>query len=202
MKQKNFFDSAQAESYLSNSVIRIGEEPIYVHTVVSGKDLFYWELGAVGGSSKLKQIPLYHNDVNMHPIQLGMLATGKESKAAIYCSRMSRRAWKVGLSSGSLALSNISSENSKYIRFSKNSVLYSNSLANTIKNQYLEYKDAKKLSVDDGIPIAFSRSFAVWGDDLYYKYIGQPVGTNKKAFPVLGEGFEWLAEELQEDLNG
>ena len=202
MKKKEFFDSAQAESYLSHSIIRIAEEPIYVHTVVSGKDLYYWNLGAVGGAEKLKQIPLLHNDVNMHPIQLGMLATGKESKATIYCSRMSRRAWKVGLSSGSLTLTDISSDRSKHVRFSKNAVLFSNSLANTIKGTYLDYKQALALSRNEGVPVAFSRNFAVWADDLYYKYLGQPVGANKKTFPVLGEGFEWLAEELQEDLNG
>jgi hypothetical protein len=201
MKRKNFFDANQAEAYLSHSVIRVGDIPIYVHSVFGGV-IHYWELGTVGGSHKLKTIALEHSDVDMNCVPLGMLATGKESKATIYCSRISRRAWKVGLSSGSLGLANISNDRNKFIGFSRNAVLYSNSLANTIKGDYLDYQSAFTLSRDEGIPVAFSRKFATWNDNLYYKYLGEPVGTNKKTFPVLGEGFEWLAEELQEDLNG
>lgn len=204
MKQREFFDTNQANSYLSNSVIRLGESPIFVHAVNrerSGDILWYWDLGAVGGSERLKKVLLNNKDLDMTPVPLGMLATGKESKATTYCSRISRRAWKVGLSSGSLDLNNISIDRSKTIRFSKSAVLYSNSLANTIKGEYLDYKSAKILSKDEGVPVAFSRNFAIWGDDLYYRYVGQPVGTNKKTLPVLGEGFEWLAEVLQEDLN-
>jgi hypothetical protein len=205
MKRKEFFDIDQANAYLSNSVIRLGEDPIYVHNVYSGKSgviLSYWKLGAVGGSIALKETKLDNPDLDMSPVKLGMLATGKESKATIYCSRMSRRAWKWGLSSGSLDLTNISNDRQKRVHFNKNSVLYSNSLLNTIKGDYLKYDAALKISNEENLPIAFSRNFAVWGEDLYYKYIGQPVGKNKKTFPSLEEGFEWVYEVLQEDLNG
>lgn len=205
MKRKQFFDTVQADAYLSNSVIRLGEDPIFVHRVYDenkGPILHYWDLGSVGGHHNMKKIPLSDQDLNMNPVKLGMLATGKESKATIYCSRSPRRAWKIGLSSGSLNLDNVSNDLKRQVRFGKSNVLYSESFANTIKGKYLDFKSAMKLSKNEGIPVSFSRNFAVWGNELYYRYLGQPVGVNEKTFPILEEGFDWLVETLQRDLDG
>lgn len=205
MKQKEFYDGNQASSYLTHSVIRLGRSPIYIQKVLregSKYLLYYYHLGVVGNRSNLLVTYANNPDIDMNPVPLGMLAPGKESAATIYCTRVPRRAWKIGLTQQALALSNIDKSVEKRIRFRSGDVLISNSLQNTILNDYPSPKKATDLSKDRGLPIAFSRAFAIWDKDLYYKDIGIPVGTISAGKPTLSDDFFWLSEKLNEDLNG
>lgn len=202
MKKKLWHNTEHADAYLSSSVIRLGEDPIYVHRVY-GDQISYWPLGKVGGRNKVNVVNLYHDEVNLNPVPLGMLATSESSKATCFLSRSPRRAWKQGLASSSLILEKINKDDkAKRIRFNKNDVLYSLSLKNTIKNKYIEADAAAKLSKEEDIPVAFGRRFAIWNGKIFYKDKGVPVGTWLKTGFQLNDEFLFLKEALLEDLNG
>lgn len=207
MKQKRFFDVDHADRYLSSSVIRVGGDPVFVNRVlVSGSGnqptLYYWNLGAVGGSAKLKQLALYHADVDLNPVPLGMLSQDGDINAACYITRVPRRAWKIGLTTTSLNCGQVSSKAEEYIRFGKSGVLYSNALKNTINNQYPSIKQAAIMSKDLSLPIAFSRKFAIWMDRIYYKDLGYAVGEKVADSIVLKDEFHWLKEMVEEVVHG
>lgn len=210
MKQKKFYDVSQASSYLTHSVIRYKDRPIYVQKVLADRDsegnrrylAYYYFLGQVGYAGDIRTVWLDDENIDMNPIPLGMLAPGQESTATIYCSRMPRRAWKIGLTYQALNLSQIEKDSGKRIKFRPQDILISSSLENTILNKYPSIKTATGMSNDKKVPVAFSRSFAVWDKSVYYKDIGLPIGDVVRNRVDLTDQFFWLKEKLNEDLNG
>lgn len=206
MKQKVFFDLTHANAYLSDSVIRVGGEPVFVDSIRELKnyewEMRYWVLGKVGGENKLKTISLKNPEIDMNPVPLGMLATGAESKATCFISRSPRRAWKIGLTTSSMIINDVDKQAKKNIRWGKAAVLYSSSLRNTINDEYLSIKKAYTLSTQEDIPVAFDRNFAVWNNQLFARDLGIPIGSvDKNARVGLKDEFTYLKESLDEALD-
>lgn len=204
MKHRTFYNKEHAQRYLIHSIIMLGDMPVRVVGVTSGKAQKNFNLEWESLDKKESGwVFSDYEDINMQPVPLGMQAHEEDSKQAVpyYISRTPARAWKIGLSEDNIKQSYIVNDASKYgkgIRFGD--MLYSPSLANTIMGKYPTLSEAVDLATKVNGIKAFSRQFAVSGEgDLYFKTYGVPVGKlDKNKKPVLNEQAFFLKELLEQ----
>lgn len=204
MRTKEFYDHNHAERYLTSSIIRIKDKPIWISSTQVADDGFvlkYKHL-PLENSNRGYQYTLHsRSHVDMNPVSLGMLAIHKEDKlvGSLYVSRIPLRAWKIGLTEGNVSMQPTCDK--LFPQYSVRDLFYSKAFVNTVLGKYPSIKEAIKLSFDRQLPIAFTRRFAVDGGKLLYKALGCPVGWIKDNEPYLSENFQHLSQVLKEDYH-
>ncbi len=200
LRSKEFYDHRQAHNYLANCIVMYDGKPVYVNEVYpydnENKFLatFYYVGNAASGNRCEAKLEDKRWDLN--PVSLGFVSTldGPYIQCP-YASRIPQRAWKIGLTHDNLNLTPLKPT----LRVNKQDMFLSNNMKNTILGNYMSYKDSIKKQKQT--PIPFSRRFAVFKDNLYYKTINTPVGNVGDREPELSEKFVFLKEVLKEDLK-
>lgn len=209
MRTRTFFDNDHAFRYLTQSIIRVKDNPVYVtHTQQAddGYVLSYDRLplppSSRAGKSGTRYTIHSRDEVDMNPLPLGMLAVHQNDKveASTYLSRLPQRAWKIGLTEYNIQVSKISDK--EYTRLSLRDLIYLPAFLKTVRGDYPSMKETIRLSNERKLPIAFSRRFAIEEDKLLYKTFIVPVGEIQNNKPVLSDNFKYLAQVLEEDLHG
>lgn len=195
MKIKEFYDHRQAHAYLSECIVIHDGEPVYVNEIYQDGRKYvisYYHLPY--GNTDRKEAYLDDGKWDFTPVSLGYTSTIGQYKYSNYASRVPQRAWKIGLTVGNLNLFSIK----PVFRLDKRNLFFSENLKNTVLNRYPKYSTA--YNKKDEFPTAFSKRFAIFKDDLFYKSINVPAGKAKKDGPELNEKFKFLQEVLDEDL--
>lgn len=209
--QRNFYDKQQAQSYLSSSIVRLNGEPIYV-TNIEGSgfpncSLYYM---TVGNQNKKGSCRLKDSALDFTPVPLGMMNMPAQMTGtipiAVYCSRMPRRAWKVGLSSSALHLSitTVSHETQARMAIDRGRLMLSSAFRQLVVGNYPSFEKVvgRLEKAQDETSIAFSRRFALRKDNtVWYKATTEPVGRWTKNGITLNTKFQYLAEVLEEDMS-
>lgn len=200
--KKEFYDRDHAQNYLSNTVIRLGGNPIYIDHIDYGRGdqlvAIYYPSDKVDKDNR-KIVRLDNEELDLTPVPLGFLSVINTADTMTgWCSRIPQRKWKQGLSHNSLTV--ISPVGYRFLH-DRQRVLVSRELARTIKGQFAPLNKALELSKELQKPIAFSRRFAVDSKNLFYKNHQVTVGTIENKIPVLDEDMGFLSEALNEDLN-
>jgi hypothetical protein len=210
MKNRDFDSLKRASAYLTSSVIRLGKTPIYIQKVEEGKNkktsfvLKYNEVGA----APILTVNLGHPKINMNPVKLGWLSVNPDSKCqSLYLSRRPNRTWHAGLCANNLQM--VYQYESGHVVSTggvKNPSFFSKSkeLRDTILGKYPSFEDAKKFAASHPkLFWPFSRNFALFGSDVYYRHILHPVGVVVDGSVVLNAPASTLfMEVLHEDLHG
>jgi hypothetical protein len=207
MLSDKFWDGGQADMYLTNSVIRVGKEPVYVlNTVPMGGGRYrmeYHPLTVYAGAENVerKSIDVDDEDVDASPVPLGMVLTDRgEDSQAYYVSRYPRRMWKIGLNMKNIAVQGMPEQN----RCDGSFLIGgpgSGWLRNTIVNEFPSYEKSQYTSKKDRVPQAFSRHFLLNKGKLYYKNSRSSVGIANMAGPVLLDSHQHLQQVLEEEMN-
>lgn len=201
MSVKKFYDTNHANSYLSNSIIMLGEEPIYVRDVIrkDGKDLIRYLTEPFEG--KIKSISLTNKLVDFSPLPLGLAnSLSRGQPRVVKISRMPTRNWKVGITRNNVMISDMLSGE----RLLVDNYIPSIALCNTVKDIYPEYMEAiDTMKTIKAGRVAFSRKFAI-DDHLRIRHIhfDDYVGVHGSGGPTLLPSFEWMRGSLDEVLNG
>ena len=212
MRDYRFYNTAQMNAYLNNSVIRVDNEPVYVlegYNTQSGQPkLAYCFLGK-RRESKNKSVLIYSKNVDLSPIPLGFMNNITDDKNQIaVVNRRPARNWKMGLSDTNMKISNPI----KYLGYTPGptteAVIVSENLRRTVIGLYPGFEQALKDLKKGPFPnsIAFARHFCLEKEDKkaainlwYYKY-EKAVGCIDESIPILNQKFNFLAEHLEESL--
>lgn len=209
MKTREFYNSAHASSYLSNSIIRVADEPVVVVDAVGtrGKyNIIYHRLVDLGSGEGAKSIAYNDPDVDMSPVPLGFswtdnpVISGYNMNYTVHIHRNPVRAWKVGLYNRNAEVVKVLGQGSERL---KSYWIPSKMLRDTIVGIYPTIDEALSLvEMKQGV-VPFSRRFAVYGNSLIYKTFMEPVGyvNERNSEPQLGERYQFLKEVLEEDLR-
>lgn len=168
-----------ANSRLQGTIVRLGDEPVFVHSVGPGMK---------AEVSKLEDIYTNFttdaNELNVTPVPLGMCNFGD---TVSYLSRIPlRRDWRQGLRRENFKSSNID-----------HAAIPPDVLAKVIKGQYPSLKEALETVAKKKGAIAWHRNWAVDSDGkLIYKL--SVVGTSKDGMLLLDKPYQYLAEALEE----
>lgn len=203
MKNKKFFNLDQAIRYLGETVITFKSKPIYIYGIDTGRhsknfELHYYDVG--DDEHKSKFILSDNSDIDMTPVPLGLMSNKSNMKHSCgMVMRMPLRMYKIGLNRSNVRVENtVPSLNARY-RSRNSELLTSKELRDTVAGDYPRYSECFKASAKDGNALAFSRRFAVCGEQLYYKALGVAVGGAKPSGPSLDENCFFLKEALEED---
>ena len=219
---KGFYDISHMNNYLSKSLIRIQEEPIWVNGVVEGDD----RTGKVVPKIKYKLIAtgrpgtinLYSKRVNLDPVRLGfvnVLDNDQPSGVVARACRMPARMWKIGLSPNNLVLDHVPYEAGMFrMRIGRDNILASKSLRNTVLGIFPSFTEAlattRAYPADQFMGVAFNRKFCLIntaeGVVLYYYHFPIPVGRvsffdYRPPQTVLAPEFAFLTERYNEAQN-
>jgi len=178
-----------AMNQLEGTIVRKGRNPVRVIDVEGrGKDLVitftYLRSGRIG------RCPI--TEINVKPVQLGYINTDGSS---YYLARQPNRRWKQGLDGGNLL--SIVDMRSTVFRLDNSRRI--TALADTIMGKYPTLEAARS-AVGSGLAsrVAFSRSFAISKNALFYK--GRQVGIVNNKFGIrLNDADFYLKELLEED---
>lgn len=211
MKSYRFFDLTQAQNYATGSVILYDDVPYYVIGVEGGdsrngfsmvlQELNYvqdspenmWNNRITANSSSVR--------ISYNIPDLGLLNYRiNKNNTVISAARTPSRIFKIGLSVNSLFLFGWHKLSSS-VRASN--VITSTALRDCILNRYPLYSEALKTIKERKSEVAFSKRFAIGGEEryLFYKDEQVPVGKIEDDVPVLSEEFVYLKEMLQIDVN-
>lgn len=193
MAKKDFYDVNHANLRLSGTIVRLGDLPIYISEV--NED---WSVRAKYLISyKDLRIPdlLNSEALDISPVPLGFCQMGETCS---YLMRMPRRRTKQGLSEDSI---NAHDGPRNFIMESK---AYSQSLGNTIINNYPPLAAAIKMLGKGFYSVGIARNWALYRHGtrtlLLYKYYGQ-VGELANGVFSLTEEYRYLQESLDEELK-
>lgn len=201
MRNKTFYDLAQAQRYLNSSIIRVADEPVWVEeTLKKGADimLYFSKLDEVGLNPK--SIKSTDPDVDMNPVPLGMVNTFiRDQPAAYYCSRSPVRKQRIGLARDNLDVRTV---NGRDMADMRNYILPSSALSLTIRNRYPTIARAWGQVKRTGGTAAISRRLAIDGNARvwymgYPDYVGMLYGNNI----TLMDQFIYLQDVVNEELN-
>lgn len=196
--QDFFYDRDHAEMYIIDSVIRLGEEPVYITDVeYAGDDIFLYYQHLVD-ANKMGRVRTDNPDINMNPVDLGMC---QYNNRALYTSRIPRRMWKIGLNKQNFSYQYVVPQNIRAPNM--NTLLFSKGLVHCIKGEYPSFEEAQSRVLDpdnNELNVGFSRSFCLTIKAIYYKWTGL-VGYHKKQEVRLLPEFKFLQEQLEEDMN-
>jgi hypothetical protein len=202
MKQKKFYDIGQAQNYLTGSIIKINNEPVYILDVSSRMILSFVDIENYGRSDKSQSIKITDSNVDMGPIHLGLINLSNPFNVNnnIYISyRLPIRQSRIGLITNNIM---ILDEHRKIIT-EKGRIIFSKGMKNTMKNIYPSFTKAiEKINNNEIKNIAFSKRFYISKDrKLYYIFIDTPVGEIKENKIKLKTPFLYLTEMLEEDIK-
>lgn len=174
-----------ANNRLAGTVVRLGDEPVFVHYIGEGMVARLSKL-----SSLYEDFEEKANLLDLKPVSLGMCnCMGK----ANYLSRIPmRRDWKQGLRK----------ENFISHTHIPNALIPPDILGLTIQGKYPTFKECLASFKDKKVEsIAWHRHWAVDRNmDLLYKDEMRPVGKYIDGVYVLNEEFKHLQEALEESL--
>lgn len=206
MRNKTFHDHDHAYRYLTSSVIRLGEEPIYVMDIGVKKDgrfsIVYKTVGRVEAN---KSIAIDDERVNMNPVSLGYMNVKEpftNNCDVRVAFRRPYRGWKIGLCYDNLMLFTQNHNQISGMDRLYNDVFNAGFLRDTIMGKYPSYRQALNLA-ENGVPCAFSRRFSFNKDArLCFNQLVKPVGRLDRNRQVkLDDGYEYLAQILTEDMS-
>lgn len=204
MSTKDFFSSADANRYLSQSLVMYDNEPVWV--LESSEDMTFSIYSTSSKTKQVKQINYLDNKnkFNFTPVPLGFVNRYEEGEDAVVLERIPLRRWKIGLSASNIVVTSPLQDEQGTMP----SLIYSPFLANTIKGIFPSVKEILSELKHKDILIAFSRNFAVMSGsgDLYYKYkilgVRKPIGTiDQEGNFNLDEDVIYLKEKLKNDLR-
>lgn len=176
-------DYEYANSRLTETIVRLGSEPVFVHTVGRAMLTQYSTLDNMADIKVCKA-----GDLDLHPVPLGYCNYNKQ---ASYLTRIPmRRDWRQGLRRGNFtALNGVDAGRIPY-----------ESLRQCILGDYPTFAAAcdavKKIK-----SIAWHRHWAVSGDgQIWHKGAIHPVGVLEGDKIVLSSRYQYLKEALEESL--
>lgn len=171
-------DWEYANSRLEGTIVRLEEEPVFVHHVGRGMKA---EISTL--------IDLYNpfivdaNDLNLVPVPLGMCNFGGVAR---YLSRVPlRRDWRQGLRRENFVSS-----------VGDHAAIPPDVLAKVIKGEYPILAECLE-QVKPGCSVAWHRHWAITGE-AQLRYKRDIVGTSKGGVLLLDKQFSYLAEALEE----
>lgn len=176
-------DYEYANSRLTETIVRLKGEPVFIHRVGPGMITSYNKLNGEGGIESCMA-----SDLDLRPVTLGYC---NYNKFACYLTRVPmRRDWRQGLRRGNfLSLTGAPAERIPY-----------ESLRQVIMNDYPTFKAALE-AVKKIKSMAWHRHWAVdCHGQLLHKGAERPVGTIRDGVPELASKYFYLAEALKEAL--
>jgi hypothetical protein len=200
MRNRKFHNDGHAHAYLSGSIIRVDELPVYVTAVESGI-IRYIPIEAVKKRVTSDNIPLEHPMIDMNPVPLGFYAIKTEKDiGGCYLKRGPYRQWKIGLTADNCVSANPFRYGQQGWPMSSH-VMWTQTMKDTILGIYLTPDAAQDLSKKKSWAVGFSRNFGVFGDYLLFRDFGEPVGELADGKPKLHSDFTFLSQQLKADLN-
>lgn len=205
MRNRRFQDAHHAAQYLTSSVIRYKELPIFVSQVMpdkNGVSVMSFCDTTERGLTQDADIPyqtvnLTDPDVDMTPVPLGFVNFRRFGLyQAIRTFRAPIRAWKIGLTTSNLIVEGADGR--------RRDLLYSNELKATILGNFPSFAKARNAVVGkDKGQAAFSRRFSVSYEGLlFHLFFPDAIGKiTSKGDPSLSKDFMYLGEALSEDLS-
>lgn len=177
-------DHEYAASRLVGTVVRVDQEPVFVHEIRRGMKAVVCNL------ANLRENYVVDADkLNLEPVPLGMC---NYSGVVSYLARVPmRRDWKQGLRKGNfVSLCGLDA-----------GTIPPDVLGNVIKGVYPTFKECvDKIKKGEAKQMAWSREWAIDNDNnIIHKYDGV-VGVLRKGIPDLKAEFMYLREALQEKL--
>ena len=179
-----FTEPCYARQALANSLIRVGESPVWVGAFNEWSTTFYYPMN--GKTAVIRDIREVKK-LNIEPVPLGYV---NNVKTTSFLSRMPKRRWKQGLSPAVLSL-NVSEF-----------FLQSKALGNCILNRYPSFDKAYELIKEEKkLSCAFNREWAlrvgVLDPDIMFR--GTSVGIYTELGGVsLKPKYEYLTESFEE----
>lgn len=176
-------DYEYAHSRLTETIVRLRGEPIFIHKVTMGMNVQYNLLNAEGGLLVCKA-----DELDLRPVPLGYC---NYNKHASYLTRIPmRRDWRQGLRRGNFAsMGFVAAERIPY-----------DALRQVIIGDYPTFANALE-AVKKINSIAWHRHWAVGRHGaLLHKGTEHPVGMIKDGVPELDTRYTYLAEALKESL--
>lgn len=206
MKNRDFYNLADAKRYLEKGVIQMEKRPIYVLQVLAGKNkkskfvMKYRELG-VGKTEEEKTSTLSNPKLDMTPVSLGWLSvTNKSNYASVYLTRQPRRMQRIGLCQENTTMHTNHILHKKRTPVLNSGFFTSKEMRNTVLGKYATLEQAIEWGKTGEI-YPFSRNFAIANDKLFYRYFPTPVGVVMEGKPCLHDTSGPLKELLKEDLD-
>ena len=213
-----FYDIAHMNNYLSKSLIRIQEEPIWVTSIVEGDDRtgkpvpkIKYRMIATG---KPGTINLHSKRVNLDPVRLGFVNVWYNdlpSGVVARTCRMPARMWKIGLSPNNIVVDHVPLEAGFFrMGIGREGLIASKSLRNTVLGIFPSFQEAlsatRSYPTDQFMGVAFDRKFClintVDGVLLHYFHFPIPVGrVGYGDYLILAPEFSFLTERLNEAQN-
>lgn len=169
-----------ANSRLQGTIVRIGEEPVFVHQV---------QRNCKALVAKLKDIytdfEVDMNELNLVPVPLGMCNFNDQVS---YLQRIPmRRDWRQGLRRENFISSNV-----------PHAAVPPDVLGDVIEGVYPTFKEALD-KAKKGVSTAFHRHWAIMRDNTFM-YKRDVVGVVEGGVLVLNREYQYLAEALEEAL--
>jgi hypothetical protein len=189
----DFFDLAQAQQRLQNSLIRVKKSLAYVICVYLGEKTKYSLEVKYLASGKVVMIPL-DDKVDLTPLPLGNINYQGD---CYYLSRAPARKWKQGLTVENLTCRN-------YLEGYNNFPVDKACIADCVNNSYPTAKIAvESVEKDYSKAVAFSRNFSIIKNRIIVYNCKIEVGSlahNYRDFKLNDNAF-FLKEMLQEALD-
>ena len=177
-------DANYANNRWANSVVRLGDTPIFINHIHGDGNVEYWPTSGMNGDMKNTSL----DELNLEPIPLGYCNHQGEAK---YLTRIPMRSdWRQGVRERTLT----------HRGSGRNPPL--SCLSRVVKGIYPTLQACVEAIVNkEVVSQAFSRTFAIASSNrLMYK--GEEVGSYKEGGDlVLKDKYFWLRESLEETLN-
>jgi hypothetical protein len=178
-----------AEAYLTGTYVRKDNELVYIRDVSDNGDEDYtihYMHAATGDNHSC-----YLSDLDISPLPLGFVNARGVAK---YVMRKPQRRWKHGLDNSNAVFMHCGSPHLDRFQVQGNC----NGLQKAVLNDYPTLLASISNVALGGGSCAFSRSFAVKGNDLYYK--AGKVGNVREDHSLnIAPEFAYLQELLQEE---
>ncbi len=208
MRNKDFYDGDQANMYLSNSLIRVKDEPVYVlgiNSRSSGLHIRFYETLAGDREDEATELPIGHKSIDMNPVPLGFCNirytfSDERTKDVIEIYRKPIRGYRIGLCRNNMSYDQVFGGENEY---DPRNLLVCPELVKTIKGIYPKYEETLKYVTNEmGLVQAFGRRFAIQNMggtiNLLYSKSKTPVGTCDRRGPHLFDTHKYLQEALME----
>lgn len=198
MEHDFFYNTDHLHQYLSNSIIKIDGIPSIIQNVTrAGKTFKLYYLPSYNPEDiKNKSIMLADEAVDMSPICLGYFNKSRFENYSTYrVFRKPSRDWKIGISSINIASIDYTGD--------IENLLYSKYLFDLMINKFPSFEEALEIiKKKEKNNVAFNRSFALKGYNIYHCLIEKKIGTvEKNGSFYLFDGLEYLEEALVEAVN-
>lgn len=178
-----FTEPHYARQALANSLIRVGESPVWVGGFDGWATTLYYPMN--GKTSRIEDIRKLKK-LNIEPVPLGYVNLKNE---AVFISRIPRRRWKQGLNREVVSA------------IVPDMFLKSRALGNCILNRYPPLEQVILLvKTHQVISCSFNREWAIGSGVLApnLMFRGKAVGIWTEEGPKLSPPFEYLIESFEE----